>query len=108
MPRTYKRISNKASWSAEPLKAAMRAILSGRRIGEVGRAFNIPESTLRDKMKNGFPSATQLGRKPVFTAEQEKELLNHILKLAGTFHDMSPTHLRKIAYVICRSQRCGT
>jgi hypothetical protein len=76
----------------------MRAIQSGRRIREVGRAFNIPESTLRDKMKSGFPSATRLGRKPVFTAEQEKELANHILKIANTLYGMSPTHLRKVAY----------
>jgi hypothetical protein len=39
-----------------------------------------------------------VGKKPVFTAEQEKELANQILKLANTFYGMSQTHLRKVAY----------
>jgi hypothetical protein len=100
MPRTYYiRKTEKSKWTEEDLKTAIAAIQSGRKIREVGRSYNIPEATLRNKLKTNVNTKIKLGRKPVlFSSEQEAVIKSHVIKLANMFFGITPIELRRLAY----------
>lgn len=105
MPRTYARKTEKSKWTEDELRAAITAIKSGRKIREVGRSFNIPEATLRDKLKANINTKTKLGRKPVFNDEQETSIANHVVKLANMFFGITPIELRRLAYQFAEANK---
>lgn len=98
MPRKYERQTEKGKWTEETLKQAIAAIKSGRKIREVSRAFGIHEATLRTKIKSGQVGPPRLGRKTVFNEVQEKELADHIIKLALLFHGLNGRQVRRLAF----------
>lgn len=98
MGRIYNRQTSKADWTAERMHAAIIAIQSGKKIREVSRTFNIPESTIRDRLKNSNLSSPKLGRKSTFSFEVEQEFAKHIIKLAKYFYGITPIELRRLAY----------
>jgi hypothetical protein len=98
MPRTYIRKTEKSKWTEEDLKTVIAAIQSGRKIREVRRSYNIPEATLRDKLKTNVNTKMKLGRKPVFSSEQEAVIKSHVIKLANMFFGITPIELRRLAY----------
>ncbi|KAJ8942271.1 hypothetical protein NQ314_010104 [Rhamnusium bicolor] len=79
MPRNYVRKTVINSYNKESLQNALNAVINdGRKIREVGRCFNIPESTLRKKISLNQLKTSRLGRKPVFTEELEAELTEYL------------------------------
>lgn len=92
------RATTKGKWSSDHLKAAVQAIRSGRKIREVSRAFGIPESSLRTRMTKGQFESARLGRKPVFSHEQELALASHAITLSNLFYGLTMTELRRLAY----------
>ena len=99
MPRTYIRITDRASWTTHDLQNAITAVRNGSSIRKSVMQYGIPEATLRRKIKlNDDIKESNLGRPPVFSEEQECELANHVLKLANLFYGMTPYDLRKVAY----------
>jgi hypothetical protein len=63
---------------------------SGRKIREVGRTCNIPEATLRDKLKTNVNTKRKLERTSVFNCEQESVIKSHVIKLANIVFDIIP------------------
>uniref|UniRef100_A0A8D8Y5H9 HTH psq-type domain-containing protein n=1 Tax=Cacopsylla melanoneura TaxID=428564 RepID=A0A8D8Y5H9_9HEMI len=51
MPRQYTRTSNRKSWTHHQLASALKAIRDGCSIRGAGKQFNVPEATLRLRMK---------------------------------------------------------
>lgn len=98
MVRHRKRTTEKAGWTAEAMEAAFAAVNSGSSIRAAGRMFNIPERTLRDRLKSGSTAAANMGKKPLFSHEQEKELANHLVMLSKVFYGMSQIELRRMVY----------
>nr|CAH7746887.1 unnamed protein product [Callosobruchus chinensis] len=98
MPRNYQRKTEKCSGNPEKLKKALNEIRNGRKIREVGRAFNIPESTLRKQMRAENPGEARLGRKAVFSPEIESQLKEYVLTLAKLFYGLTPKELRQLAF----------
>ncbi|XP_072395080.1 uncharacterized protein [Diabrotica undecimpunctata] len=98
MPRAYVRKTKRSKWTEDELKAAITALRSGRKIREVGQSFNIPESTLRDKLKSNSHKKIKLDRKPIFNDEQESTIANHVKKLANMFFGVTLLELRRLAY----------
>lgn len=87
-PRTIDRATK---WDQKSLEAVTN---DERKLTEVTRYFNIPLSTLQDRLKSGVFSQAQLGRKSTFTKEQEQEISNHLLLLAKpfmAFHQLNST-----------------
>ncbi|XP_047002592.1 MFS-type transporter clz9-like [Schistocerca americana] len=62
------------------------------------RMYGIPLSTLRDRLKTGDCSKVNLGRKPIFSKEQEDNTAEHVLLLAKTFYEISSVELRRLVY----------
>lgn len=80
-------------------KAALAAVRGGhQKIREAARRFDIHESTIRKYLKRENVDEPTLGRKPVFTKEQEKEISNHLLNLSKSFYGITSTELRKVIY----------
>ncbi|KAJ8964903.1 hypothetical protein NQ314_004542 [Rhamnusium bicolor] len=99
MPRNYVRKTVINSYNKESLQNALNAVINdGRKIREVRRCFNIPESTLRKKISLNQLKTSRLGRKPVFTEELEAELTEYVLMLAKLFYGITPKKLRHLAY----------
>ncbi|KAB0804091.1 hypothetical protein PPYR_01061 [Photinus pyralis] len=84
MPRCYKRRTEKGSWSADRLEAAIAAIKTGRSIREVSKTFEIPRSTIQKRMKN--------------SNNEEQELAAHVIKLSKLFYGVSRDEIKKCAY----------
>lgn len=101
MPRNYTRKTEKNSYSQENLKKALDAIKTdGRPIREVGRCFNIPESTLRKKLSENcdVPTPPRLGRKSTFSVQEETALKDYVITLAKLFYGLTPKELRRLAF----------
>lgn len=99
MPRRYTRKTQINSYSEDVLQTALNAIRNdGRKIREVGRSYNIPESTLRKKLKLNELKISRLGRKSIFPAEVETDLKDYVLKLAKLFYGLTPRRLRQLAF----------
>ncbi|XP_074480931.1 uncharacterized protein LOC141761464 [Sebastes fasciatus] len=104
MPRIYKR---KTNWGSTPLDEMERAatdVKGGKSIRSVAEDRNIDRSTLRRYIQNkeikevktvGYSGTAEA--KKVFTEEVEKELADHIKKLAEQFHGLTPKKCCELA-----------
>lgn len=105
MPRNYKR---KTDWGSTPLKEMERAatdVQGGKSIRAVAGDRNIAVSTLRryiikKKEKEvktvGYSGTAEA--KMVFQDKMEKELADHIKKLADQFYGLTPIKCRELAF----------
>lgn len=87
MVRNYKRISVRKSWSQEALTAAIEAVQAGSTVNRAALSHGVPRPTLRKYLLLvGPPDENRnLSRfKLVFTAQQERELVDYILAMEVT------------------------
>ena len=102
MVRNRKRTTTKAQWSPEAMMAAIEAVKSGRKIREVTRAFKVPYSSLRDRLKEKYYNP-RLGRKSTFSLEEERLIQSHVLKLSNQFYGLTALELRRIAFQFAKA-----
>lgn len=88
----------KKSWNPENMKTALEAIRNGSKIKTAAKNFNVPESTIRDRLKLGEDYNPPMGRKPTFSVEEEKEMVAFITVMAKRFYGITQQQLRKLAY----------
>lgn len=98
MPRNRQRTTAKAAWTEADLKGAVNAIEGGSSKRKAAKQFNIPFTTLRDRLKNNNLSNPKLGRKPIFTQQQENEVAEQVKLLASLYYGVTVTDLRKLVY----------
>lgn len=98
MPRYRKRTTEKAQWTADDLLQAISDVKKGKSQRQAAKDHKIPFSTFQQRMKANDISDPRLGRKSVFTAEQEAEIANHLKTLASMYYGLSPVQLRKIVF----------
>jgi FKBP-type peptidyl-prolyl cis-trans isomerase (trigger factor) len=84
MPSTYKRKTDRQSWSEEAMSMALEALRNGT-CGylKAAKQFNVPKSTLERRFKNknkqALDHSKQLGsRKLTFPMELEKHLVDYV------------------------------
>ena len=90
-------MTTKGGWSSEKLKSALAAISEGTHIRKSAKMFDIPESTLRRRMKANNISNAVLGRKSCFSVEQEKRFAETIL-MSNIFYGVTAEQCRNIPY----------
>jgi hypothetical protein len=78
------------------MQAALNAAASGESMRKTAIKFNIPLSTIKDRVKAGKCYGPSLGEKCIFNEEQESETEKQVLFLAELFFAI--TELRFIAY----------
>ncbi|XP_030749192.1 uncharacterized protein LOC115877171 [Sitophilus oryzae] len=95
----YKRKSDRElKFTQEMLVQAQQRIAKGESKRSVAKSFNVNECSLRKRLRLGTVPAS-LGRfKPIFTAEQEKELADHIHELDIRFYGLRVRDVRSLAY----------
>ncbi|KAJ3661675.1 hypothetical protein Zmor_006062 [Zophobas morio] len=100
MPRTYKRKTNKASWTADGLQMAINSVTqAGVKIRQSAKMYNIPFSTLQIRLKKQqFASGPKLGRNSVFSEEEEQSIANHVKMMGKLFYGLTPKQLHRVAY----------
>lgn len=99
MPRKRARTTEIAKWDEGTIKLAVNDVLNAtKKLREAARSYGIPVSTLRDRIKNGNVAGPRLGRKSTFSAQQEKEIADHIKNLARAFYGISSLELRRLVY----------
>lgn len=99
--------NKKGTWDPLQMQAALEAVRTGRKVKEVARSFELPESSIRDRLKKGEYYDPRLGRKPTFSQEDEKELAEHVIKLSNSFYGITQLQLRKLAYDFAKSKEIG-
>lgn len=88
----------KKTWNPEDMKTALAAVSSGSKIKTAARNFNVPESSLRDRMRLGEDYNPPMGRKTTFTDEEEKEICEYVKLSAKKFYGITQQQLRKLVY----------
>ncbi|KAJ8886895.1 hypothetical protein PR048_013107 [Dryococelus australis] len=76
----------------------MNAVASGVSMRKAAGRFNIPFSTLKDRVNAGKCYAPKLGMKCVFSSQQGKEIEDQVLLFAKLFFGMTVTELRRVAF----------
>ena len=93
----------------------MREAIKCVRNGEMGckkasKLFGIPRMTLKRRVNNSNQDATEdrkiLGSKrPVFTSEQEKELVDYLLKMETMFYGLTIKDVRHLAFQLAERNK---
>lgn len=96
MGRNFVRKTTRSSWTEENMSRACRAVNEKKcSIQKATELFEVPYSTL----KNRYPKEKiKLGRRCVFSREQETQLRDYVLKLANLYYGLTPKKIRNIAY----------
>ena len=98
MTRNRKRTTSKAKWSREDLQKAILAAKNGTSMRKAAKENGIPFSTLQERMASNNLQEAELGRKPVFSREQEDEMAEHVKYLASIFYGVTAKELRRLAF----------
>lgn len=99
MSRSYKRKTTKGNWAAETLVEAVASIRNKTTsIRKAAKTYNIPFSTLQERLKTNNFQPVELGRPSIFTSQQESEMAKHIINLANLFYGLTPLQLRAVAF----------
>ncbi|CAG9565134.1 unnamed protein product [Danaus chrysippus] len=78
MPRNYKR-KTETKYSLEDLKRAIVDVQTKKlSIGRAANNYSIPKTTIYDYLKKAPIKLPRTGRRPLFTDQQEKELVDYI------------------------------
>lgn len=98
MPRNYKRKTGRVRWSQDQLAKAKEAVNGGMSVKRAALNYGVPRTTLQDHVC-GKVARSKLGPiEPVFTPEQEEELVLHLLDLESRFYGITMEDVRKLAY----------
>ncbi|CAG5020839.1 unnamed protein product [Parnassius apollo] len=104
MVRTYKKKSSRLSWSMENMKQAIDAVLS-KTVGyrKAANLYSVPQTTLERhvaKIRKGELSldSTPSNFKPVFSKQEEEELVKYIIEMEKRLFGLTTIVLRKLAY----------
>lgn len=82
----------------EQLQNAVIKVREGTSIRSAAELFNIPYSTLRERLVEEKPAPPSFGTKPVFSAEKEKEIAEHCVKMSLMFFGLTKLELRKAVF----------
>lgn len=116
MVRSYKKKTERAEINEDDVSKAMKAALEGNlSIRKAALMFNIKPATLQhrlEKMKarNGEERVRDHGSKyssqQVFTAKQEKQLNEYLVKCNELHHGLTLKQMRRLAYEFAEKLRC--
>lgn len=103
MVQKYKRKTERQLWDEDKMREAMEEVRRGLSYKTAARNFDVPLMSLKRRCKGTNKLAVnaikKLGSKrPVFTVEQEEELVAHILDMESRMYGLTTKDVRSIAY----------
>lgn len=112
MVSSYKRKTDRQSWSSEDMQKAIEAV-NNRRMGwkKASIMFNVPQATLRRRAqeKNTHARGVEkcLGRfKKSLSVDLEQRMIAHILDLESRLFGLTTYDLRVLAYKLAERSGC--
>lgn len=110
MVRNRKRSSTQQSWSSDNMLKAIEAVQNGMAWKTASKNFSVPRATLKrrvlNKNKDAVSNKKILGAKrSVFSPAQEKELVDHILKMEKTFFGLTTKDIRYVAFSLAEKNK---
>lgn len=100
----YKRRS-KSNWTSDKLLSAVKEVKEGRSVRASAGKFNIPESTLRRRLKTNKLSKIHSGHKTIFSKAQEEKLALQLIKLSNMYYGLTPLQFRRIAFEVAQKMK---
>lgn len=98
----YTRKTNRGIHADRIASAVNKVLTENKKIREVARHYEIPEATLRRhlKIRNNVrqQKSISLGRAPIFTSQQENEILQHVQNMAKLFFGITKEELCRLVY----------
>nr|XP_047146869.1 uncharacterized protein LOC124819373 [Hydra vulgaris] len=101
MVRNYKPKRQK-NYNAEIFQAALQTIIDGETISTAAKQFNIPRTTLIDKLQ-GKHQIHSISGKTIFFKNQEETLVQRLLYMADRGFPLTIMWLRSAAYFYAKS-----
>ena len=103
MVQKYKRKTERQLWTENKMRQAMEAVRRGLAYKTAARNFGVPLMSLKRRCKGtnklAVDAVKKLGSKrPVFTEQQEEELVAHILDMERRMYGLTTKDVRSIAY----------
>ena len=96
-PKPPKRPQKLRLWSNESMLGAMKAVQDGRMgVNRAALEFQVPRTTLKDRISGRVVHGTNLGPKPYLTAEEEQELVNFLIKCSKMGYGKTRAEVLKI------------
>lgn len=103
MVYNYKRKTKQGNWTENDLQMAMFECNNGTKILTASSMYNIPFSTLYRHVKSGC-SVKHLGRfRPIFSFEQEQELVSYLKEMDMVFYGLSKSDFKSLVCVYAQS-----
>ena len=90
-------------WDSKQLTAAMGLVSEGFSIRASASVHDIPEASLRRRIKLKNSVAPMLGNKTAFTTEQEKKLVKDLISFYETMGILDALHCRRLAYLMAEN-----
>lgn len=92
------RTKTRATWSEKSLAAAMTAVHSGlMSVRKASTRYGIPYTTLNDRIKSG-KTGKVLGRPATFTQDQERDLVDRLIRLNDQGKPLTSQIIRREAF----------
>lgn len=89
----------RSKWTKEDLQNAVAAVKEGGMSRQgASKTFSIPRRTLSRYVDKNENKKSAMGRKPVLTADQERELSSRIIRLAEVGYPLTSKTLRRCVY----------
>jgi hypothetical protein len=111
MPRTYVRVSSRASWQPTGMKNAIEELQKGRPLSTVANEFGVPRHTLRRHFQCQLkkePCERKLGKQTVLGDKAERELVTHILELEDKGFGLTPKDVRQLVFEYAEEKKFST
>ncbi|KAJ8946188.1 hypothetical protein NQ318_001700 [Aromia moschata] len=91
----------RANWDSEMMSEALEMLRNGKSQRYVEKHCGIPRTTLRNHIKSGNEKRI-LGRKPLLSEEQERELESRIIKMSRVGLPLTPRTVRRSVFRFCQ------
>ncbi|XP_055708676.1 uncharacterized protein LOC129804917 [Phlebotomus papatasi] len=102
MPKGTKEKTHKDKpYSKEGLRNALQCVRDGSTIAYASKTFNVPRTTLHNKLTGKYPEECPNGRPTILSKEQEKELVKWILGCADGWHPIGKEQVLDSVKLIC-------
>lgn len=101
-PRQQRQRKN-GNWTDEQLRCAMAAVDDGKTMKKAAEENNIPYSSFRDHCY-GKTRSRRRGVQGVLTPEEEKELVDYLVKMCDLGFGLSPSALKMKVYEITKNR----
>ena len=75
--------SKEKQWREEDIVSAMEAVSQGTAVSTAAKAFNVPRTTLDDRIKGRVKHGKKLGPDTVLTEEEEAALMSYLVFMAS-------------------------